>query len=157
MGNYSFHQDLKVAKVTEENVGEVLAKFYNGEIVDTNNTSAYDVKININGKEFTFEIKEDFYCEKSGNVAVEFECRGKPSGISVSKADVYVYKIHAKPDGEIVIVEISTEKLKEMIKNKKYFRIVNGGDKGSNTMNYLFKYDTFVEEGKIISKFHSNP
>ena len=38
-----------------------------------------------------------------------------------------------------------------MIKEKKYFRIVNGGDEGSNSMNYLFKYSVFKKNSKILA------
>ena len=37
------------------------------------------------------EVKADFMACKTGNIAVEWECNGKPSGISSTEADVWVY------------------------------------------------------------------
>lgn len=148
MGNYKFSEDLKVAKKTEREVGELLEKFYNAEIKEFKENSDYDILVDIEGKEYKFEVKEDFMCVDTGNVALEFECRGKPSGIAISDADYYIYKLVMKNGPEYIMH--STKELKSMIEKKKYFRIVVGGDKGSNTMNYLFKYSAFVRRGKRI-------
>lgn len=148
MGNYKFSEDLKVAKKTEREVGELLEKFYNAEIKEFKENSDYDILVDIEGKEYKFEVKEDFMCVDTGNVALEFECRGKPSGIAISDADYYIYKLVMKNGPEYIMH--STKELKSMIEKKKYFRIVVGGDKGSNTMNYLFKYSAFVRGGKRI-------
>jgi hypothetical protein len=102
----------------------------------------------VQGNIVTIEVKEDFTCEKTGNVGMEYSCRGKPSGISVSKAEYYIYKLHTK-DG-IVYVMHKTGILKNMIEEKKYFTTVNGGDKGSDSLNYLFKYNQFIKTGQIL-------
>lgn len=148
MGNYKFSEDLKVAKKTEHEVSELLEKFYNAEIKEFKENSDYDILAEIDGKELKFEVKEDFMCVDTGNVALEFECRGKPSGIAISDADYYIYKLVMKNGPEYIMH--STKELKSMIEKKKYFRIVVGGDKGSNTMNYLFKYSAFVRGGKRV-------
>lgn len=148
MGNYKFKDDLEVAKATEKEIALLLQNKYNANIIGFEDSNKYDILAEMKGKEFTFEIKEDLMCEKTGNVSLEFEYRGKPSGISVSQADFYIYKIHAK-DG-IKYVLHPTGVLKKMVEDKLYFRVVSGGDPGSNTMNYLFKYDTFAGKGKIL-------
>ena len=38
-------------------------------------------------KNATVEVKRDFWTGTTGNIAVEFESRGKPSGISKTKSD----------------------------------------------------------------------
>ncbi len=148
MPNYNFHQDLPIAKQTEKEVAKILERVYGAKIKELNNDNRYDILASIKGQDWTFEVKEDFTCEKTGNVGLEFKCRGKDSGIAVSQADFYVYKIHTK--NGIVYRLYKTETLKKMVENQEYFRIVNGGDKGSNSMNYLFKLEVFESHGKRI-------
>lgn len=148
MANYNYNTDKPIADNTEKEVADILRVIYNAVILEYGHTNAYDIKTKVNGKIFTFEVKEDFTCERTGNVGLEFECRGKPSGIGVSKADFYIYKIHSKHGIKFYLYK--TSQLKNMIANKYYFRIVNGGDVGSNSMNYLFEYDTFTRYGKCI-------
>jgi len=149
MPNYNFKKDLSVAKETEKEVAKLLQERYGLNILSFEETNRYDILTEKNEKQLTFEIKEDFLCEKTGNVGLEFECRGKPSGIQTSQADYHIYKLHTADCG-IQYVLHKTSVLKDMIETHMYFRIVNGGDKGSNSMNYLFKYNVFVSTGKII-------
>jgi hypothetical protein len=149
MPNYNFRQDLPIAKKTEQEVAGLLALKYGAKIISFKDNNEYDVLMEVRGVQIKIEIKEDFTCERTGNVGLEYFCRGKPSGISVSQADFYIYKLHTKNFG-IVYVMHSVAKLRKMIEDKKYFWVVNGGDKGSNSMNYLFKYDEFVKTGKIL-------
>jgi hypothetical protein len=148
MPNYDFDTDLPIAVQTEREVADILRRVYKAVILDYCHTNAYDIRARVNDKEFTFEVKEDFTCERTGNVGVEFECRGKPSGVSISKADYYIYKIHSKYGIKFYLYK--TSQLKAMIANNLFFRTVKGGDVGSNSMNYLFDYDTFTRYGKCI-------
>jgi len=150
MPNYDFKKDFPIAQKTEHEVADLLVKLYNADIISFEKTNKYDILAKIHQKEYKFEVKEDFTCQKTGNVGLEFACRGKPSGIQVSQADFYIYKIHA-PDGIIRYFLLQTIILKDMIKNEQYFRIVNGGDEGSNSMNYLFKYETFINNAKLMT------
>jgi len=150
MGNYNFRKDLKESKNTEQEIGLLLIKKFGANIIEYRNDSKYDILANINGVNYTFEIKEDFLSGETGNFAIEFACRGKPSGIETTEADFYIYKLHRKEG--IVYTLHSTSAIKRMIKNKKYFRIASGGDKGSNTQIYLFKYNDFVKNGRIIEE-----
>jgi hypothetical protein len=149
VANYDFKKDLPVARQTEEEVAELLRSIYKAKIEDFCISSQYDIKAIIEGQIYTFEVKEDFYCERTGNVALEFACRGRPSGIQTSKSSHYIYKIHA-PSGAIEFYSYKTSILKSMIREHLYFRIVNGGDPHSNSMNYLFKYETFIKKGKLL-------
>lgn len=148
MPNYNFEQDLPIAVKTEHEVAEIIQKQYNAKILAYGHTNQYDIKALVNGKVFTFEVKEDFSCERTGNVGVEYSSWGRPAGIAVSKADFYVYKIHTRSGVKIFIFK--TQAIKNMIARKEYHRIVNGGDKGSDSMNYLFTYETFISHGKQI-------
>jgi hypothetical protein len=149
MGNYKFKIDMPIAAETEIEISELMEKHYHAKILAFDNTNKYDILALIKGKEVKFEVKEDFGGERTGNVAVEFECRGKPSGIAVTEADFYIYKLHTRDYGiQYVLHPVAV--LKKMISNGEYFRVVNGGDPGSNSMNYLFKYNIFVRTGKIL-------
>jgi hypothetical protein len=139
--NYDFDQDLAVAQKTESKIAQFLVDNAELKFVSDNNDNKYDLLMeNRKGQKITIEVKEDFTCQRTGNVGVEYECRGKPSGIEVSQALLYLYKVH-EPDGTQRLYVIKTDLLKKMIRDEKYFHIVCGGDPGSNSMNYLFKLD----------------
>ncbi len=150
MPNYDFQKDLPIARKTEQEVARLLNEVYGLTIHNSNNRdNKYDILASKEGKQFTFEVKEDFTCERTGNVGLEFESWGRPAGIATSQADYYIYKLHTPADG-IAYFLFKTSTLKRMIAEKKYFRIVCGGDVGSNSMNYLFKLNVFAKEGKKI-------
>jgi hypothetical protein len=148
MANYDFNMDLPVAIETEKEVAQIMAKIYDARILRFENSNKYDILARIKGKEYKFEIKEDFMTCKTGNVALEFECRGSPSGIHTTEADFYIYKIHGKNGIHFYLFKI--ENILKMVSDNPQTPIVNGGDKGSNSMNYLFKYETFIKYGKFM-------
>jgi len=151
MAFYNFEKDLAVADGTEKEVAGLLEKHHKAKILDFEDTNKYDILACIKNKNYTFEVKEDFIGAITGNVGLEFECRGKPSGIQVSKAHFYIYKLHIGNNKVIFVLhEIGT--IKDKITNKKYFRIVNGGDEGSNSMNYLFRRNVFLKDGYIMKQ-----
>jgi len=145
MANYDFNADLKVARKTEIEVAKIIEKSLNAEILEFGNTNKWDILALIDGKEVSYEVKEDFMCWKTGNVAVEYSCRGKSSGIETTEADFYIYKINFEND-RIEYVMHTTEAIKKMIAKNLYFKKVNGGDPGSNSLNYLFRYNSFVKD-----------
>src|SRR5215208_5721589 len=50
----------------------------------------------------TIELKtEEFEWEQTGNIAIEFERNGKPSGIEVTKADFWVHEL--RRDGKTLM------------------------------------------------------
>lgn len=149
MPNYDFKKDFPIAQETELEVAEILA-LKGAEIISFNDDNKYDILMRYKNKEYKAEVKEDFTCEKTGNVGLEFSCRGKDSGIACSQADFYVYKIH-EPNYQIHFYMMKTQHLKDLIKHKFYHRIVNGGDPGSNSMNYLFKLK-YIKQISILLK-----
>lgn len=147
--NYDFKLDLPIAQKTEHEVSELFLKHYGHKTLGMCYTKYYDILLETKkGKAFTVEVKEDFTCERTGNVGLEFECRGRPSGISVTEASHYVYKIHTLKG--IMFFIIKTDDLKDMIAKHEYRRIVSGGDKGSNSMNYLFDLKVFTSHATQI-------
>lgn len=87
------------------------------------NFKEWDVKMTKDGFDLTFEVKADRLATKTGNMAIEIACSGKPSGLTASKADYWAYFIHGTRDWYMM----DTEELRDMLKAKKY-REVNGGD-----------------------------
>ncbi len=143
MGNYDFEKDLSVAKKTEKEIGKLIRERLGDDVeIEFGKTKDFDIRFTHEGKVYTVEIKEDFMCKKTGNVCVEYESRGRPSGINTTKAMMYFYKIH-EPNGSINVYGARTDTLKQMIADHKYSRTVSGGDAGSNTKSYLFKLDLF--------------
>lgn len=107
-----------------------------------------DLLCKIGNKKFTCEVKYDWLADKTGNLAIEHHNskQDKPSGISVTKADLWVHVIR---DGENNTAWVTTvANLKKFVETKEPFKkIVAGGDKNSNM--YLYRVDdilpTFVK------------
>lgn len=146
MGNYDFDSDLDVAKRTEYQMCAYLQENLSLKFLSSCDTSDWDLEFcnSKSGEVLTFEIKEDFMCEETGNVSVEFKSRGKPSGIMVSKAEWWLYKVHQE-DNKIGVYVNRLDELKGMVRQRLFTRKVNGGDRNSNTWNYLFPFDVFTE------------
>ncbi len=78
----------------------------------------------------TVEVKTDFMANFTGNIAIEYISRGKPSGISVTKAEHWAFIL---PEKGIIIIE--TERLKRIA--RKYYkkgRVKDGGDLDSSKL-----------------------
>ena len=158
--NYDFNKDLPIAKATEDQISKFLEESQGFKFIATiddlikqdpgqYSRKDFDLLMEKNEKRIKIEVKEDFTCERTGNVGVEFACRGKPSGIETTRSDYYLYKVHM-PNKKIGVYVTPTKHLREMIDREMYFRIVNGGDVGSNSMNYLFKLDVVKQNFKFL-------
>lgn len=91
-----------------------------------------------------YEAKTDMYLPDRGNLVVEFEDRGKPSGIRVTEADyVITYFTHL---GEIW--NIKTDKLKALIAENNFKIKEDGGDDG-NTKMYKIPREKFRGHFKV--------
>ena len=84
---------------------------------------------------------------RTGNIAIEFESYGKPSGIAATEAD---YWFHNLCVGEEVFATLvfKTDNLKRIIKDLDYVKVVNGGDNYASKMylvslQKLFSSDVF--------------
>ena len=101
--NSDFRYDLKVGQVAEES----LAKFLNNSKI---------------------EVKRDLQATKTGNIFVEYESRGKPSGIATSQAEWYCYFLS---DNQFVIIssELLKYKCRALLGTN---RDIRGGDSNSS-------------------------
>jgi hypothetical protein len=59
------------------------------------------------------EVKTDFRAYKTGNIAIEIESYGKPSGIQTSEADWWIFNIRT-PKREPLMLIISLQRLKKL-------------------------------------------
>jgi hypothetical protein len=100
----------------------------------------WDLKIIRNGETTTYEVKADRMAKATGNLVIEYECSGKPSGITSSLADYWVYFIV----GTTQYYRIPRTVIMEAIQAKKYKRTVRGGDSYKSNM-YLFRIEDFNE------------
>ena len=73
-----------------------------------------------------YELKTDRMAHKTGNVYVEFQSRGKDSGIRVSNAGTWIFKIVSAKDSHLFSIHIPLSRLKKLV--SKDYRVVPGGD-----------------------------
>ena len=145
--NYNFDADLPLGEQAQAQAIELVRRRFAG-LADIRpcRTKEYDFGGTLDGREIKFEVKWDRRAGETGNVAIEFESRGRPSGLSVSAADYYIYKI-----GEQGFYLFETAALKQKLSDRRNVeRIVSGGDPGSNTRMYLVRVRKFVAWGEEL-------
>lgn len=101
--------------------------------------------LNSNGTKV--EVKRDFQASTTGNVAVEFMCGGKPSGISVTQADWWAFALSGDYYNDEVIVLIKKKRLERLLLPS---RIRKGGDNNKAEI-YLVSVQELVKGLKGIS------
>lgn len=143
MANLNFKSDLVLGNEGESVLKDFLTN--NGcKHISSNDDRKYDLKMLKKGKETTYEIKTDFKCAPlfdTGNIFIEFECRGKESGISVTEADWFV--TYFKFLNEIWFIK--SDSLKKLIKENNFQTFVDAGDIDSNTKGYLINRKKFKQ------------
>lgn len=88
-----FIKDLVESEIGVNKLVELLQRKGATE-VELSNAKEYDVAYTSSlNQKITLEVKEDFLYQKTGNVAIEYMQWDKPTGISSSTADYYVYKL----------------------------------------------------------------
>lgn len=143
MAHYNFRKDIKEGELGEKLVTKCLCETYGATLLSENKTNSHDVIIQFpenqhqlwSGK-VSIEIKTDVLVSKTrdtGNMFIEYECRGKPSGISVTQADVFV--TYFKNLNQIWAIR--TSDLKELLQTYNFRTVGNAGDVGSGTCGYL--------------------
>lgn len=100
------------------------------------NNKDYDVELIEDGVKVYYEVKADRMTYKTGNICIEYECFGKPSGITTTKADWYAYfEIRGH---KFCLYMIPVKALRSRIRKHKYFKTISGGDNNASKC-YLFK------------------
>jgi len=166
MANYNFGKDLPVGEIGEESVKKFLTENYGASFIgksEGKELKYWDIKFKFpNKSEVTYEVKNDVFIvpEKklpngfvargfdTGNIFIEFESRGKDTGINVTKADWWVNTFYYL--NEIWFIKVSD--LKKLIKENDFKQTEQSGDDGSNTRGYLIPRKQFKEKF-IVKKF----
>jgi hypothetical protein len=141
-GTYNFKRDINVGEKGEIHIGRFLRKkglvfdhkLFNGD---------YDMAFRFNNNLYTYEVKTDVYKKNTGNMVIEFESRGKPSGITTTKADYFVYFFPYLNE----IWNIKTDELRKLISDNE-LKIKHGGDRNLTKM-YILPKNKFREHFKF--------
>jgi hypothetical protein len=74
--------------------------------------------------------------QRTGNIAIEYQCYGKPSGIAATEADYWFHNLCVGEDIYATIV-FKVDILKKIIDNLDSVRSVSGGDNNASRMYLL--------------------
>ena len=107
-----FDLDLEYGKVREQQVADMLQ----------------DKKIEVNSERDVWQ--------KTGNIAIEYECYGKPSGINATESDYWFHNL-CIGDETFATIVFDTASLKRIINNLDYKKSVSGGDNNASRMYLL--------------------
>ena len=99
--NKKFDIDLKYGQVREKQVSNIFAY-----------------------KKIEIKTERDWW-DKTGNIALEYECYGKPSGVYATKSDYWIH-ILAKGDNNHCMIVFEVARLKKIVDKykEKYTRMV---------------------------------
>ena len=119
--NKKFDIDLKYGQVREKQVSNIFA----------------DKKIEI-------KTERDWW-DKTGNIALEYECYGKPSGVYATKSDYWIH-ILAKGDNNHCMIVFEVARLKKIVDKykEKYTRMV--GDRNASKCVILPIKELFTQQ-----------
>jgi len=107
--------------------------------VKKNSTFAYDLAFGKIGEDwveglltgtFSIEVKTDRKAARTGNVFIEVFNRDKPSGISTTKADYWIYRIHDTDSAIIIPVRTLKMHVKRHVEEHGY-KYAGEGSKGA--------------------------
>ena len=148
MANYNFSKD-----INDGEKGELIVRFdlesEGAKFLSENKDYRYDLKMGMpNGKEILLEIKTDVYCKPNrdtGNMFIEYECRGKASGINITLGDYFVYYYPYLKE----IWYIKTSKLRKLIQENNFRETQFSGDEGSNTKGFLINRNSQRQHFKV--------
>lgn len=137
----NFELNLEYAQAVEEQIGKLLeAKLKGFTVLTYNDDKACDIVGKFNDKTVTFEVKEDVRVKDTGNVVIEKSSRGKPSGISTSTADFWIFRLHL-PDG-IEHIMLKRLDVRQMIKDRAFWNKRQMKHTDSCNVLYFFKVET---------------
>lgn len=99
------------------------------------------IEFDIKNETLKYEIKACRYALTTHNLCIEFEYKNKPSGISTSTADFWIYYVVDKYNKTKIYeyyYEIPSQYIKDLIKDKRWKKKQRGGD---NYKSYFYLFD----------------
>jgi hypothetical protein len=148
-----YNKQLPFGKKCENAVIKFMEKNHNTTLLEQRDDNKYDFKMNTKKGILTYEVKGDKHCipdeiregkrirgYDSGNLFIEFEQSGKPSGIEVTLADWYVYVYYYLG----VMYCIKTDKLRQLIKDND-FVVKTVNDEETPNRGYLIPREQYKE------------
>lgn len=92
-----------------------------------NNDFRYDLEVGQEGERLVdalfkskrIEVKRDSWVGRTGNIAIEYESRGKPSGIATTEAEYWIIIFSREYEDKVMLV-LETKRLKEVA--RKYLK-----------------------------------
>ena len=124
----AFLENVDKYHIYEIIASEKVCLLNNTKLIKFNNDYRYDFKTS---DKIKYEVKTDELSLKTNNLFIEFESYKKPSGISISKSNYYIFC------DTIDYYLIETQKLKEILSNIENKKIVCTHDK--LTYGFLIK------------------
>ena len=149
-----FLEDLKLGKTYEKELLNHLNYDEFKMCVENKSFSSWDIEITKDNIKTYYEVKSDRKAFQSGNIAIEYICNNKPSGISTTKSDYYAYFIINSKFNTYDLYIIPIQIIHSFIQLKKYKMSINGGDNYKSKM-YLFDiriFKDFLQNTKNFSK-----
>lgn len=148
----TFSYDLHVGHTFETSVVDHYSPHYTVTTTQgMGRCKSHDLTLDPDGDPVKIEVKYDRMAHKTGNHAVELYTKYKgsetihPSGLSATESDVYVFGFEGLPG----VYGMDTGKLKRLVEEKKYFRIVDHTGDGNATIA-LFKLDWFLQQCEFL-------
>jgi len=140
MANYNFIDDIQIGEDGEQVIINDLISM-GASHISNNKTNTHDVIVLFKEKLISYECKTDVFND-TGNMFIETACRGKESGINVTKADYFV--TYFKELNEIWYIK--TLNLKKIINEHTHKIVKESGDAGSHTEGILLNKNMFRDE-----------
>ena len=86
----------------------------------------------LTNKKIEVKSEKDIW-QKSGNICIEYESWGKPSGIKATEADYWFHNLCIGNDEYCTLV-FKTDTLKKIVNDLDTFKTVSGGDNNASRM-----------------------
>ena len=88
------------------------------------------IKDMLTNKKVEVKSERDMWM-KTGNIAIEYECWNKPSGIKATESDYWFHNL-CIGDEEYCTLVFKTDTLRKIVDKLDYFKTVSGGDNNAS-------------------------
>ena len=140
----NFKNDLAIGHKSEDAVCAKIKKKYPRAHVMEGYCKGYDIYVPETKKKV--EVKQDKKSNFTGNIVVEIEFNGKPSALSTTESDYWVFD-----DGEIYMW-ITPEILRQIVLPMHAVTFTGNGDNKSKRA-YLVKKDIIIKHALKVDKY----